>query len=94
MRSALSRPTDRWRSSISAIAPACLARPKLELRRWPFAFDVTPREDPSAALEALCVERGVTCKIENWFRGYAVQAARGDAPDRTGELTRQKPATG
>jgi hypothetical protein len=35
---------------------------------------VTPREDLSDALEALSVEYGVTCKIENWFRGYALLA--------------------
>jgi S-adenosylmethionine-diacylgycerolhomoserine-N-methlytransferase len=54
---------------------AGLPRPfKAGLRRWLSAFDVTPREDLSDALEALSVEYGVTCKIENWFRGYALLA--------------------
>ena len=54
---------------------AGLPRPfKVGLRRWLSAFDVTPREDLSDALEALSAEHGVTCKIENWFRGYALLA--------------------
>ncbi len=47
---------------------------KAGLRRWLAAFDVTPRDDLSDALEALSAERGVTCEIENWFRGYAILA--------------------
>src|SRR5580658_6036820 len=44
---------------------AGLPRPfKTGLRRWLAAFDVTPRDDLSAALEALSAERGLTCKIE------------------------------
>ena len=44
------------------------------LRRWLAAFDVTPRDDLGAALEALSAERGLTCEIETRFRGYAVLA--------------------
>jgi S-adenosylmethionine-diacylgycerolhomoserine-N-methlytransferase len=44
------------------------------LRRWLAAFDVTPRDDLSAALEALSAERGLRCEIETRFRGYAVLA--------------------
>ena len=44
------------------------------LRRWLAAFDVTPRDDLSAALTALSAERGLSCEIENRFRGYAVLA--------------------
>jgi S-adenosylmethionine-diacylgycerolhomoserine-N-methlytransferase len=44
------------------------------LRRWLAAFDVTPRDDLRAALEALSAERGLTCGIETRFRGYAVLA--------------------
>jgi S-adenosylmethionine-diacylgycerolhomoserine-N-methlytransferase len=44
------------------------------LRRWLAAFDVTPRDDLAAALEALSGERGMTCEIESRFRGYAVLA--------------------
>jgi S-adenosylmethionine-diacylgycerolhomoserine-N-methlytransferase len=54
---------------------AGLPRPfKAGLRRWLAAFDVTPREDLSDALEALSAERGMTCEIESWFRGYAILA--------------------
>ena len=45
---------------------------KAGLRRWLAAFDVTPRDDLSDALATLSAERGMTCKIESWFRGYAV----------------------
>jgi S-adenosylmethionine-diacylgycerolhomoserine-N-methlytransferase len=44
------------------------------LRRWLAAFDVTPRDDFCSALTALTAERGMTFRIENWFRGYAVLA--------------------
>ena len=55
------------------------------LRRWLAAFDVTPRDGLGAALEALSAERGLTCKIETRFRGYAVLAvARAPSP-RSGE---------
>jgi S-adenosylmethionine-diacylgycerolhomoserine-N-methlytransferase len=47
---------------------------KAGLRRWLAAFDVTPRDDLPRVLEALACERGVTCEIENWFRGYAILA--------------------
>jgi S-adenosylmethionine-diacylgycerolhomoserine-N-methlytransferase len=54
---------------------AGLPRPfKAGLRRWLAAFDVTPREDLHDALEALSAERGMTCEIESWFRGYALLA--------------------
>jgi S-adenosylmethionine-diacylgycerolhomoserine-N-methlytransferase len=54
---------------------AGLPRPfKAGLRRWLAAFDVTPREDLSEALEALAAQRGMSCEIESWFRGYAVLA--------------------
>ena len=45
---------------------------KAGLRRWLAMFDVTPRDDLSDTLEALSTERGMTCEIEKWFRGYAV----------------------
>jgi S-adenosylmethionine-diacylgycerolhomoserine-N-methlytransferase len=44
------------------------------LRRWLAAFDVSPRDDLARALETLAAERGLTCEIENWFRGYAILA--------------------
>jgi S-adenosylmethionine-diacylgycerolhomoserine-N-methlytransferase len=44
------------------------------LRRWLAAFDVTPRDDLGSALDALSVERGLTCRIETRFLGYAVLA--------------------
>jgi S-adenosylmethionine-diacylgycerolhomoserine-N-methlytransferase len=44
------------------------------LRRWLAAFDVTPRDDLGQALAALAAERGLTCKIQTRFRGYAVLA--------------------
>jgi S-adenosylmethionine-diacylgycerolhomoserine-N-methlytransferase len=47
---------------------------KAGLRRWLAMFDVTPRDDLSEALETLSAERGVTCKSETRFRGYAVLA--------------------
>ena len=47
---------------------------KAGLRRWLAMFDVTPRDDLSDALEALATELGMSCEIENWFRGYAVLA--------------------
>ncbi len=47
---------------------------KIGLRRWLAAFDVTPRDDLSEALEALSAERGLTCETERWRRGYAVLA--------------------
>jgi S-adenosylmethionine-diacylgycerolhomoserine-N-methlytransferase len=47
---------------------------KTGLRRWLAAFDVTPRDDLTDALEALSGERGLTCEIESRFRGYAVLA--------------------
>ena len=54
---------------------AGLPRPfKAGLRRWLTAFDVTPREDLSEALEALAAQRGMSCEIESWFRGYALLA--------------------
>lgn len=54
---------------------AGLAAPfKAGLRRWLAAFDVTPRDDLSDALEALAAEHGMTCKVESWFRGYAILA--------------------
>ena len=48
---------------------------KAGLRRWLAMFDVTPREDLAGALAALAAERGMTCEIKSWFRGYAVLAA-------------------
>jgi S-adenosylmethionine-diacylgycerolhomoserine-N-methlytransferase len=52
-----------------------LPRPfKAGLRRWLAAFDVSPRDDLARALEELAAERGMTCEIESWFRGYAVLA--------------------
>jgi S-adenosylmethionine-diacylgycerolhomoserine-N-methlytransferase len=57
---------------------AGLPRPfKAGLRRWLAAFDVTPRDDLSEALESLAAERGMTCEIESPFRGYAILAAAG-----------------
>jgi S-adenosylmethionine-diacylgycerolhomoserine-N-methlytransferase len=54
---------------------AGLPRPfQVALRRWLAAFDVTPRDDLAKALSALAAERGMTCEIEGWFRGYAVLA--------------------
>jgi S-adenosylmethionine-diacylgycerolhomoserine-N-methlytransferase len=47
---------------------------KAGLRGWLATFDVTPRHDLRVALEALSAERGVTCEIESWFRGYAILA--------------------
>ncbi len=47
---------------------------KIGLRRWLAAFDVTPRDDLARALEALAGERGLTCEIQRWRRGYAVLA--------------------
>jgi len=44
------------------------------LRRWLAAFDVVPRDDLGSALEALAAERGLTCRVESRFRGYAVLA--------------------
>jgi S-adenosylmethionine-diacylgycerolhomoserine-N-methlytransferase len=55
------------------------------LRRWLAAFDVTPRDDLGAALEALSAERGLTCKIETRFRGYAVLAVARPPSPRGGE---------
>ena len=54
---------------------AGLPRPfKAGLRRWLAAFDVSPRDDLARALEELAADRGMTCEIENWFRGYATLA--------------------
>jgi S-adenosylmethionine-diacylgycerolhomoserine-N-methlytransferase len=54
---------------------AGLPRPlKAGLRRWLAAFDVSPRDDLARALEELAAERGMTCEIESWFRGYATLA--------------------
>ncbi len=54
---------------------AHLPRPfKAGLRRWLAAFDVTPRDDLARALATMACERGMTCEIENGFRGYAVLA--------------------
>jgi S-adenosylmethionine-diacylgycerolhomoserine-N-methlytransferase len=54
---------------------AGLPRPfKVGLRRWLAMFEVTPRDDFSDALRALAAERGMTCKIDSWFRGYAILA--------------------
>jgi S-adenosylmethionine-diacylgycerolhomoserine-N-methlytransferase len=47
---------------------------KAGLRRWLAAFDVTPRDDLNATLEALAAERGMACESESRFRGYAVLA--------------------
>jgi S-adenosylmethionine-diacylgycerolhomoserine-N-methlytransferase len=44
------------------------------LRRWLAAFDVTPRDDLNEALAALTAERGMTCEVESWLRGYAILA--------------------
>jgi S-adenosylmethionine-diacylgycerolhomoserine-N-methlytransferase len=55
------------------------------LRRWLAAFDVTPRDGLGAALEALSAERGLTCKIETRFRGYAVLAVARPPSPRSGE---------
>jgi hypothetical protein len=46
---------------------------------------VTPRDDLGAALEALSAERGLTCKIETRFRGYAVLAVARPPSPRSGE---------
>jgi S-adenosylmethionine-diacylgycerolhomoserine-N-methlytransferase len=48
---------------------------KAGLRRWLTMFDVTPRDDLAAALEAFAAERGMSCEIESRFRGYAILAA-------------------
>ena len=54
---------------------AGLPRPfKAALRRWLTAFDVTPREDLAETLAAMAGERGMTCEVEGWFRGYAILA--------------------
>ena len=54
---------------------AGLPRPfKAGLGRWLAAFDVSPRGDLAGVLEKLAAERGMTCEIENWFRGYAILA--------------------
>jgi S-adenosylmethionine-diacylgycerolhomoserine-N-methlytransferase len=42
------------------------------LRRWLAAFDLTPRDDLGATLQALSADSGLTCEIETRFRGYAV----------------------
>ncbi len=47
---------------------------KTGLRRWLAMFDVIPRDDLSDALGSLAAERGMTCKIESLFRGYAILA--------------------
>jgi S-adenosylmethionine-diacylgycerolhomoserine-N-methlytransferase len=47
---------------------------KVGLRRWLAAFDVSPRDDLARALEELAADRGMTCEIESWFRGYATLA--------------------
>jgi S-adenosylmethionine-diacylgycerolhomoserine-N-methlytransferase len=47
---------------------------KAGLRRWLAAFDVTPRDDLGQTLAALAAARGVTCEIENRFRGYVILA--------------------
>jgi S-adenosylmethionine-diacylgycerolhomoserine-N-methlytransferase len=44
------------------------------LRRWLAAFDVTPRDDLGAALQALTGARGLACETETRFRGYTVLA--------------------
>jgi len=52
-----------------------LPRPfKAGLGRWLAAFQVSPRGDLARVLEELAAERGMTCEIENWFRGYAILA--------------------
>jgi S-adenosylmethionine-diacylgycerolhomoserine-N-methlytransferase len=48
---------------------------KAGLRQWLTMFDVTPRDDLAAALEALATERGMSWEIESRFRGYAILAA-------------------
>jgi S-adenosylmethionine-diacylgycerolhomoserine-N-methlytransferase len=69
---------------------------RIGLRRWLAAFDVIPRDDLGAAVEALSAKRGLTCEIESRFRGYAVLAVarRGavNAPQRA--LIRRTPARG
>jgi S-adenosylmethionine-diacylgycerolhomoserine-N-methlytransferase len=47
---------------------------KVWLRRWLAAFDVSPRDDLARTLEELAADRGMTCEIERWFRGYATLA--------------------
>lgn len=47
---------------------------KRGLRRWLAMFEVTPRENLGDALAALASERGMTCEVESWFRGYAILA--------------------
>jgi S-adenosylmethionine-diacylgycerolhomoserine-N-methlytransferase len=47
---------------------------KAGLRHWLAMFDVTPRDDLADMLAALAAERGMTCKIDSWFRGYAILA--------------------
>ena len=74
MRLTLSRRADRC-EIVDFGGCAGLPSPfKAGLRRWLAAFDVTPRDDLSDALEALSAERGMTCEIESWFRGYAILA--------------------
>ena len=64
------------------------------MRRWLAMFDVTPRDDLGGALEALAAERGMTCEIESWFRGYAILAvARPTTPERAPSPA-ETPATG
>jgi S-adenosylmethionine-diacylgycerolhomoserine-N-methlytransferase len=54
---------------------AALPRPfKGGLKRWLAAFDVSPRDDLARALEELATERGMSCEIESWFRGYVTLA--------------------
>jgi S-adenosylmethionine-diacylgycerolhomoserine-N-methlytransferase len=54
---------------------AGLPRPfKVGLRRWLAVFDVSPRDDLARALEELAADRGMTCDIETWVRGYATLA--------------------
>jgi S-adenosylmethionine-diacylgycerolhomoserine-N-methlytransferase len=47
---------------------------KAGLRRWLAAFDVTPREDFSETLAALCAARGLVSTTEEWRGGYATLA--------------------
>jgi S-adenosylmethionine-diacylgycerolhomoserine-N-methlytransferase len=54
---------------------AGLPRPfKAGLKCWLAAFDVSPRDDLARAFEELAADRGMTCEIESWFRGYATLA--------------------
>jgi S-adenosylmethionine-diacylgycerolhomoserine-N-methlytransferase len=75
----------------------CLGLPSLfgtGLRRWLAAFEVTPRSDLTETLAALSAERGMTCKSETRFRGYALLAVARRQASSSRRLILQTPATG